>query len=137
MPTGTPGVAARQDPRQLVNTLKKIVNWNDPGILTGLQFANYLPQNAFILSVQTEVVIAFNGTSPVLTAGTVGAAYNNLVSAADITEATPAVYPSLGGLGRSLTAAGPVLPFALLAVTGSPSTGQAIIVITYEGGWDS
>lgn len=137
MATGVLGVAARQDPRQVLNTLKKTINFNDPGVIAGVAFDNYLPQNAFIENVLTEVVVAFNaGTTNVLTAGTVGATYNNIVSAADVTEATPGVYPSTGGRGRSLTAAGAVLPFAQYTQTGTAATtGQAIIVIFYEGGW--
>jgi len=80
MATGVLGTNARQDPRQVVNTLKKTVNYNDPGIATGVAFDNYLPQNAFIENVLTEVVVAFNaGTTNVLTAGTNGPSYNNIV----------------------------------------------------------
>lgn len=137
MATGTLGTYARQDPRQVLNTLKKTVNYNDPGIATGLPFDNYLPQNAFIENVLTEVVTAFNAaTTNVLTAGTVGPNYTNIVSAADVTEGTPGVYASTGGRGRSLTAAGDVLPYAQYTQTGTAATtGQAIIVIFYEGGW--
>jgi hypothetical protein len=137
MTTGVLGVAARQDPRQVLNTLKKTINFNDVGVAAGVPFDNYLPQNAFIENVLTEVVVAFNaGTTNVLTAGTVGPTYNNIVSAADVTEGTPGVYPSTGGRGRSLTAAAAVLPFAQYTQTGTAATtGQAIIVIFYEGGW--
>jgi hypothetical protein len=137
MPTGTLGVAARQDPRQVVNTLKKTVNFNDAGIAAGLPFDNYLPQNAFIENVLVEIVTAFNAaTTNVLTVGTVGATYNNIVAAADVNEAVAGVYQATRGFGRSLTAAGDVLPFAQYTQTGTAATtGQAIIVIFYEGGW--
>lgn len=139
MPTGTVGVAARQDPRQVSNTLKKTVTYNDVGIATGVAFENYLPQAAFILLVYTEIVTAFNAaTTNVLTAGTVGAAYNNLVAAGDVNPALAGVYPSTRGIGRALTAAGNVLPFAKYTQTGAAATaGQAIIVIQFEGGWAS
>lgn len=139
MPTGTVGVAARQDPRQVANTLKKTVNFNDTGISTGVAFENYLPQSAFIMRVLVEVVTAFNaGTTNVLTAGTVGAAYNNIVSAADANEAVVGVYDVTRGIGRGLTAAGNVLPFAMYTQTGTAATtGQAIILIEFEGGWAS
>ena len=137
MATGVLGVAARQDPRQVLNTLKKTINYNDPGIATGVAFDNYLPQNAFIENVLTEVVVAFNaGTTNPVSVGTVGPAYTNIVPSADVTSATPGVYASTAGRGRSLTAAGAVLPFAKYAQTGTPAgTGQAIIVIFFEGGW--
>jgi hypothetical protein len=139
MTTGTPGTNARQDPRQVVNTLKKIFNYNDPGIATGIPFDNYLPQNAFIETVLTEIVVAFNaGTTNVVTVGTVGPAYNNLAADADITDGTPAVYPSTVGRGRSLTASADVLPYVKYTQTGTAATtGQGICVIFYEGGWSS
>lgn len=137
MATGTLGTNARQDPRQVLNTLKKTVNYNDPGIATGVAFDNPLPQNAFIENVLVEVVVAFNAvTTNVLTVGTVGAAYNNIVAAADVNEAVAGVYQVTRGLGRSLTAAGDVLPYAMYTQSGGAATaGQAIIVIFYEGGW--
>lgn len=138
MPTGTVGVAARQDPRQVSNTLKKTTNWNDVGVANGVAFENYLPQGAFILLVYTEVVVAFNGTTPAYSVGTVGAAFNNIVAAGDLNPALIGVYPSTRAIGRSLTAAGPVLPVAKSTNGGGgPSAGQAITVIEFEGGWAS
>jgi hypothetical protein len=139
MPTGVLGTAARQDPRQVSNTLKKTVNWNDAATGVPVPFANYLPQGAFILNVWIEVVVAFNGTTPTLTVGTNAASYNNIVAAGDATW-TGTVIPAITqgrGLGRSLTAAGDVLPYAVWNATGSPSAGQAIFVIEFEGGWQS
>lgn len=139
MTTGVLGVAARQDPRQVVNTLKKTINYNDANIAVGVAFENYLPQGAFISRVLIEVVTAFNaGTTNVLTVGTVGAAFNNIVSAADVNEAATGIYDATRALGRALTAAGNVLPVALFAQTGTAATaGQAIVLIEYEGGWAS
>jgi hypothetical protein len=139
MPTGTVGVAARQDPRQVVNTLKKTTNFGDVGIAVGVAFENYLPQAAFITRVLTEIVTAFNagGTNP-YTVGTVGAAYNNIVAAGDVNPAVVGVYESTRALGRLLAAAGAVLPVAKYAQTGgAATTGQAITVICFEGGWAS
>jgi hypothetical protein len=137
MTTGTLGTNARQDPRQVVNTLKKTVNFNDTGIAVGVALDNPLPQNAFILRVLVEVVVAFNAvTTNVLTFGTVGATYNNIVNAGDINEAAVGVYDVTRALGRSLTAAADVNVFAQYTQTGTAATtGQAIIVIEYEGGF--
>lgn len=139
MPTGTVGVAARQDPRQVSNTLKKTINFNDAKISAGVAFDNYLPQAAFLLMVLTEIVTAFNaGTTNVLTIGTVGAAFNNIVAAGDVNPLVPGLYPSTRALGRALTAAAAVVPTALYAQTGTAATaGQAIVVIEFEGGWAS
>lgn len=138
MTTGVLGTNARQDPRQVVNTLKKTVNWNDAASGVAVPFDNPLPKGAFITRVLVEVVTAFNGTNPSVVAGTVGAAYNNIVGAADVNEAAPGVYEATRGLGRSLTANGDVLPYVIYSNGGGgPNAGQLIIVIEYEGGWQS
>jgi len=139
MATGVLGTAARQDPRQVSNTMKKTVNWNDAATGVGVPFANYLPQGAYILLCSVEVVTIFNGTTPTLTAGTNSPSYNNIVAAGDATW-TGTVIPAITqgrALGRSLTAAADVLPYAVWNATGSPTTGQAIFVIEFEGGWSS
>lgn len=137
MTTGVLGTNARQDPRQVVNTLKKTVNFNDAGIASGLPFDNYLPQNAFIENVLVEIVAVFDATTTnVLTVGTVGPGYNNIVAAGDVNEAATGVTQVMRGAGRSLTASGDVLPYATYTQTGTAATaGQAIIVLFYEGGW--
>jgi hypothetical protein len=137
MTTGVLGTNARQDPRQVVNTLKKTVNYNDPGIATGVAFDNYLPINAFILMVLVEIVTLFNaGTTNVLTVGTNGSSYNNIVAAADVNEGVAGVYEATRGYGRALTASADVLPYAMYTQSGTAATtGQAIIVISFEGGW--
>lgn len=127
--------AARQDPRQVTNTLKKTINWSDPGIATGVAFFNALPQGAFITGVWVEVITAFNGTGPALSIGTNSTAFDNIVAAGDVDEATVGVYQVLKGLGRSIAALADMVVYAKLAVSGSPSAGQAVIVIQYEGGW--
>ncbi len=138
MPTGTAGTAARQDPRQVINTLKKTVNWNDNASGVAAAFANYLPRGAYITRVLIEVVTTFNGTTPSLVVGTVGAAYNNMIAAADVNLAAAGVYDATRSLGRSLANAADVLPYALYSnAGGAPSQGQAVIVIEYEGGWDT
>ena len=139
MATGVLGTAARQDPRQVSNTMKKTVNWNDAATGVGVPFANYLPQGAFILGVWIEVPVAFNGTTPTLSVGTNSPTYNNIVAAGDATW-TGTVIPAITqgrALGRSLTAAADVLPYAVWNATGSPTQGQAIFVLEFEGGWSS
>jgi hypothetical protein len=138
MPTGTVGTNARQDPRQVVNTLKKTINWNDNAANVAAAFANYLPRGAFITRALVEVVTTFNGTTPSLVVGTVGAAYNNIIAAGDVNLALAGVYDATRSLGRALANAADVLPFALYNnAGGSPSQGQAVVVIEYEGGWDT
>lgn len=130
---------ARLDPRQVVNTLKKTVNFNDPGISSGVAFANSLPLGAFITNVLVEIVTAFNaGTTNVLTVGTNAASYNNIVNATDVNEAATGVTQPTRGLGRSIAATAEQSVFAMYTQSGTAATtGQAIIVIEYEGGYSS
>jgi hypothetical protein len=137
MATGVLGTPARQDPRQVSNTLKKIINWNDAASGVAVPMANYLPQGAYILLCSVEVVTIFNGTTPTVTVGTNPTTYNNIVAAADVTWTATGVTAVVRGLGRSLTAAADVLPYVTWNATGSPSAGQAIVVIEFEGGWSS
>lgn len=127
---------SRNDPRQVVNTLKKTVNWNDLGIGSGVAFDNSLPDGAFITGVWVEIVTPFNAvTTNVLTVGTNAATYNNLVAAADINEAVAGVTEVTRGLGQSIALAASVTPVAMYTQTGGAATaGQAVILITYEGG---
>lgn len=128
----------RADPRQVLNTLKRTINFNDPDIAAA-PFPNSLPANAFIVQVLVEIITVFNaGTTNPLTVGTVGAAFNNVVADADVNEAATGVTAVVRGLGRSLTAAGETAVFAKYAPTGAAATtGKAIITIVYDGGWAS
>lgn len=139
MTTNTPAPLppVRQDPRQVANTLKKTVNWNDPGLANGVALANGLPQGAFILDVLVEVVTPFNGTTPSITVGTNAANYNNIVNAGDVDETAAAVTRVTRGLGRSLAAAGDVIPFVKGTLAGDTTQGQLVIAILYDGGWDT
>ncbi|MFA6267676.1 MAG: hypothetical protein WC670_18410 [Pseudolabrys sp.] len=134
MATGTLGDQARLQPRQVVNTWRKQVNYNDAGIGSGVAGV-VLPIGAFILRVLVEIVTAFNAaTTNVLTVGTNSATYNDIVAAGDVDEATAGVYDVTRGLGRSLTAAADTTVYVMYTQTGDAATaGQAEIVIEYEG----
>lgn len=140
MTTGTAPLAppTRRNPRQVADTLKMTVNYNDANIGTGVAFANSLPDNAVILLVMVEIITAFNAvTTNVLTVGTNSTSYNNIVNAGDVNEAATGVTTVTRGLGQSLTASG-ATPFAMYTQTGTAATtGQAVITILYEGGWAS
>lgn len=141
MTTGTPGTSARQDPRQVINTLKKIVNFNDTGVGAGTAqtFDNPLPQGAFITNVQVETVTTFNaGTTNVLVVGTNPTTFNNLIASGDVSLTAAGTTSVSRGWGRSITNASDTTPFAVFTQTGSSATqGSLIIVLTYEGGWAS
>lgn len=134
----TPGFPpSRRDPRQVSNTLKLTLNWNDTNVATADTFANSLPQGAFITDVAVEIVVPFNAASTnAITVGTNSASYNNMVSSGDVNPANAGVTKVSRGWGRSLAAAADVAVNATYTQTGtSATTGQAVVVITYEGGW--
>lgn len=133
MTTNTPAPLppTRDDPRQVSNTLRKRVRYNDPGIAGGLAFANSIPKGAFIMRVLVEIITTFDGT-PVLTVGTNASNYDNLANAADVNEGATGINDPTRGLGRSIPANGPVTPFVKLAAT-APSQGEAEILIEFAG----
>lgn len=141
MATNTAAVLppARQDPRQVANTLKKTVNFNDAGVSSGIAFDNSIPAAAFILRVMVEIVTVFNAASTnVLTVGTNSTTYNDLVAAADVNEAATGVTDVTRGWGRSIAASADKTPYVKYTQTGTAATtGQAVIVIEFEGGWSS
>lgn len=132
MATGTAGDQARFQSRQVVNTYRKQVNWNDPGIASGV-VGVVLPQGAFILNVMIEIVVAFNAaTTNVLTAG-VNAGANNVIAAGDVDETVLGVTQVTRGFGRALAAAADVsLSFKYTQTGAAASAGQAEIVVEYE-----
>lgn len=139
MATNIPGSVARQDPRQVTNTLRWRFNYNDPGLAAGIQIG-VLPQNAFIISQLLEIVQAFNAaTTNPISVGTVGAAFNNMLAATDNTPGTPGVYsPALAAnkYGRGLTQAGDTPIFLKYTPTGAaPTTGIGEFSMEFEGGF--
>lgn len=134
MATNTAQVSppVRQDPRQVLNTLKQTITWSDAGIGSGIAFQNSLPAGAFIINVMVEIVAAFDGGSSLLI-GTNAASYNNLVAAGDVDELTIAVTSVTRGLGRGITAAADITPFYM--VTGGLTKGSAVVIITYDAGF--
>lgn len=129
----------RQDPRQVVNTLKKTVNFDTVGISSGVAFDNSLPIGAFILGTWVAIVTAFNAvTTNVLTVGTNSTTFNNLVAAADVDETAIATTQVLRGIGPTIAASADITPYVKYTQSGTAATaGQAIVVITYEGGWST
>lgn len=141
MATNTAQVAppARQDPRQVTNTLRKTVNFGDAGIASGIAFDASIPAGSFILRAYVEIVTAFNAvTTNVLTVGTNSTTYNDIVAAGDVDEATVGVYDVVRGLGRGIAASADKTPYVKYTQSGTAATtGQAVIVITFDGGWST
>ena len=129
MTTGTAGSQARNQARQVTNTLRKQINWNDSG--NGVnQALLQLPMGAFITRVLLEIVTAFDGGASIIVGS--GAGANNVIAAGDVNEAAAGIYDVTRGLGRSIAAAADTqLSSRLTSVAGT--AGQAELVIEYEG----
>src|SRR5664280_1601613 len=122
----------RRQAEQVANTLKKIINWNDAGVTNaGVQsnvaFDNSIPAGAVIFMVIAEILTAFDGGA-ILTLGTAGAAYNNLMNAGDIDDTVVGGTGVTRGVG---TAAAEVVPYVTVTQNGA-THGKASITILYE-----
>jgi hypothetical protein len=132
------GLSARADPRNVVNTLRRTVNYSDAGISSGITIGpDALPQGAFITGVWVEIVTVFNGGTDVLTVGTNSTSYNNIVAAGDVDETATGVTQVTRGLGRSIAASADLPVYIKYTTAGTATTGQAVVVIQYEGGWST
>lgn len=126
---------SRRDPRQVANTLKRTLNFND-GDIAKASFANSLPAGAVILQVMVEIITAFNagGTNPI-TVGTNSTTFNNMATSGDIPSNAVAVNLPTRGLGGAIARTAEQAVFATYIPTGgAATTGQAQITILYEGG---
>lgn len=129
MATGTAGNQARLQARQVVNTWRKQINWNDPS--NGVNVAGVvLPMGAMISLVFVEIVAVFDGTPSLLVGTNAGA--NNIVAAGDVNELALGVTEVTRGYGRSLTAAADTTVYTRLTSTAA-TVGQAEILMQYEG----
>jgi hypothetical protein len=145
MATNQPGSTARQDPRNVSNTIRALFNYNDAGLSAGV-LIGVLPLGAFIMGWTCEIITAFNaGTTNPITVGGNASAYNNIMQAADNTPGAPGVYvdpvtvgpPSLRPrTGRSVASAGDIAIYLKYAPTGAAATtGQGVFVLEFEGGF--
>ena len=121
---------AQQYHQNQVHFLRKEVNYNDPGIASGIVIGR-LPASAQITQALARVRTGFNaGTTNVLTVGTNAPAYDNVLGAGDIAEggAGNNVAP-LVNLQEALTEAD---VFVKYTQTGTAATqGKAVIHIAY------
>jgi len=123
---------ARDDGTQNVMTLRYEFNFNDGGISSGVKFGT-IPQNAFIHSVDVEIITAFNaaGTNVVTSGST--ATGTNIVAAADVDETTAGNYNVPRAAGRGLTANGDLSCYVRYTQTSTAATtGKAQIVIRWS-----
>jgi hypothetical protein len=132
MATGTAGTNARQLPWQVVHFLRKTVNYNDTGIGTADTVKlGTLPSGALILDAQVRVTTAFNAaTTNVLTVGTSSGSDADVVSAADVDEATTGSYQATRG--RDLTFSADTALYVKYTQSGTAATaGVATVIVAY------
>ena len=143
MTTNTAGTTARQDPRQVPNTLKRTLNYNDGDVAQAaigtLPSGNDLPQSAFVQEVMIEVVTAFNAaTTNTLALGTNTGSWNNFIAVTDVALNATGVTSVKRGAGRNLTSGSDTALYAVYTQSGTAATaGQAIITVYFEGGFST
>lgn len=129
MPNNRP-ISARDNGFTQIQYIKGDLSWNTPGITTGVKIGT-LPQNAELLPGKWKVVVAFDGTTPILVIGTTQANANEILAAGDIAEGTPGAGVANTGLNIN-TATGPVDIWAKLTAAGA-TQGRAVIILPYAG----
>ncbi|HWA49762.1 MAG TPA: hypothetical protein VG742_15930 [Dongiaceae bacterium] len=121
---------AQQYHQNLVHFLRKEVNYNDPGVATGIVMGR-LPAGAQVTQALTRVKTTFNAaTTNVLTVGTNASAYDNIFGAGDIAEGSAG--NNAAPAANLQEAASEADVFVKYTQTGSAATqGKAIIHIAY------
>ena len=121
---------AQQYHQNLVHYLRKEVNYNDPGIASGIVIGR-LPANAQILQALARVRTTFNAaTTNVLTVGTNASNYDNILGTADIAEGSAGNNAAPSANLQEVLAETDV--FAKYTQTGTAATqGKAVIHIAY------
>ena len=136
MATNTAGSSARQDPRNVLNTIEYTVNYNTSGVSSGVKIGT-LPAGAVITNTLVEVITAFNAsTANALVVGTNASSYNNIAASGDVDETVAGVYLPTRGFGRSIAANADIDVYVMYTQSGAAaSAGQAKVVLAFTGGW--
>ena len=128
---------ARRDPRQVPNTLKRILNFGDADASLA-SFNNSLPAGAIITNVMVVVLTAFNAaTTNTLAVGQNGS-HNDMVATGDVNLGVTGTTVITRGLGLAavINSATDVAVSAVNTPSGpAATTGKAVILIEFEGGW--
>lgn len=125
---------ARQTQFQQQHYFRKLVNFNDTGIGTGV-YVGTLPAGAQIVSTNVNIITGFNaGTTNVLTWGMNGpTTNNNMCAAGDVDETATGLTLGIKPTGTALVplAADSDL-YAMFTQTGTvATTGQAVLICHY------
>ncbi len=115
-----PGIA-RQTHMQVVHYLRKRVNFNDAGILTGVIMGT-LPAGAMLIAQNVRAIVAANGAGAAINVGTTAGGTQLFTDAGTVGARSPTI--------ANLSFVGDTDIFVTLPGTGA-TTGQADIVISY------
>lgn len=134
MATNTAGSVARQDPRNVTNTIRVSLQSGASAAAaagSGIQIG-VLPQGAFITGIFSEVSTQFTGT-PTFGVGTDGAQTNIIAAGAVTTVGAPIGNVTGAKIGRVHAAAADV-PINI-KFSAAAAAGVLDIVIEFEGGF--
>jgi hypothetical protein len=136
MATNTLGSQARQDPRQVSNTMRGTIAYNSAatGVFVPI---GVLPKGAWVIAVQLSIDTGFNaGTTNTLSVGSSGTPTQFFsATAAGSTGVSAAAATTLG---KAAAAAADTVVGLTYNFTGTaPSAGTAEVMIEFEGGFPS
>jgi hypothetical protein len=136
MTTNTPGTSARQDPRQVSNTMRGTIAFNSAatGVFVPL---GVIPKGAWVIAAHLSIDTAFNaGTTNTIDFGTQGAPTQFFAAQAGATPGNFAAPASV--MGKPPAAAADTVVGLRYNFTGTaPSAGSAEFMLEFEGGFPS
>ena len=137
MTTNTAGSSARQDPRQVSNTMRGSIVFNSAAATATFIPIGVLPKGAWVIAVHLSVDTAFNaGTTNTVDVGTSGAPTQFHSGVAGGSVAVTAAAATT--LGKAAAAAADTTVGIRYNFTGTaPTTGACEVMIEYEGGFAS
>jgi len=122
-------VSPREPHPQAVGYISRRIGFNTAGIgAAGQVLVGVLPGGAQIVLHQTDVTEPFNGTTPLLVAGTADDD-DAFVAAADITEGTPGRYVAMTGVAPKVVSVDTPI-YARFTGAGA-TTGQATMTFGF------
>jgi hypothetical protein len=135
MATNTSGTQARQDPRQVSNTMRGSISFSNISATAVFVPIGVLPKGAWVIAVQLSVDTVFNaGSGNTIDVGTAGTP-TQFISGGNAASAVVSAAP-VTGLGKAAAAAADtVVGLRYNFGSTAPTTGALEVLIEYEGGF--
>ena len=131
MATNLPGNTARDNHEQQTSFIRKTITFADAGAAVNGLPIGFVPAGALIKSSSVDVSVAFDAATTSVTVGTNATAYDNILTTAQIAQATQGVKRGLPPTVRVDQIVAPTMIYLKTAVTGTPAAGQLTIVIEF------